>query len=195
MTSLSPWLVLFSWVNSKSPPKQFSRESASESFGYTEGLLLAFPTVALTLGCVDVILQHLHSTATLLGRHGEWAVPTHGEDGRSFSKWGNHGRRNKYTISSEKSNHVWAGGVWLYKFTWRGKGRGGRVAWEIQDGSTACGSYATSGSDFSMLQDMFTRRSTYLPMLHMMTLQADTLAAPEKGGCGQTAQIHLVKTC
>lgn len=70
-----------------------------------------------------------------------------------------------------------------------------RVAWEIQDRSTACGSYATRGSDFSVLWDVFTCRSTYLPMLHLTTLQADALAPPEKGDCGQTAQIHLVKTC
>lgn len=111
-----------------------------------------------------------------------------------------HGRENKYweEISAEKLNHGGAERVWLYKFTWEGRGRGGRVAWEIEGMSIACGSYAASGSDFSRLQDVFTCRSACLPIPHVTTLQAACIMARKgrlRADCPNTfSKDLLIKT-
>lgn len=67
-----------------------------------------------------------------------------------------------------------------------------------QDRSITCGNYATSSSDFSEFQSMFSHRTTCLPMLPMMKYKAACTLA-RKGGdwadCPNTfSKDLLIKT-
>lgn len=146
------------------------------SSGYTEGLLPEFPTVALALCSVGVILQYSYSTSTFLRRFGEGVVLC------LQGGWRVSLNSSQAWQKQQVCNFFWEFTPWLGSKGVDvnvGLGREGKVRQNSLENigqdpfwSIACKSYATSGSDISVLQNVFTCRSTCLSMLHMKKLQA-----------------------